>query len=104
MTEGTEKRHHTAAKDNNTKTMRDGGDDAWNMSSSYLDFRFSFYRAFDLCSSKFATHEPYLKSYGKTKMNLDICGEHIPEPELDYFRTEDMFRGMTLLIVDHMVT
>ena len=37
MKEGTEKSHHTAAKDIKTKTMRDGGDDAWNMSSSYLD-------------------------------------------------------------------
>ena len=42
MTEVTEKSHHTAAKDYNTKTMRDGGNDAWNMSSSYLDIQFSF--------------------------------------------------------------
>ena len=34
-TEGTEKSHHTAAKDYNTKTMRDGGNDAWNMSFSF---------------------------------------------------------------------
>ena len=39
MTEGTEESRHTAAKDYNTKTMRDGGNDAWNMSSSYLDIK-----------------------------------------------------------------
>ena len=102
MTEGTEKSHHTAAKDYNTKTMRDGGNDAWNMSSSYLDIQFSFYRAIDLCSSKSSTLESYRKLYGKTdvtKTYLEICCEPIPEPELDYLRTEDMFRGMHFVIL-----
>ena len=37
MTEGTEKSHHTASKDYNSRTMRDGGNDDWNMSSNFLD-------------------------------------------------------------------
>ena len=99
MTEGTEKSHYTAAKDYNTKTMRDDGNDAWNMSSSYLDIQFSFYRAIDICTSKSATLESYRKLYGKTKTYLEICREPIPELELDYLRIEDMFRGMHFVIL-----
>ena len=79
--------------------MRDGGNDAWNISSSYLDIQFSFYRAIDLCTSKSGTLEPYRKLYGKIKTYLEICREPIPEPELDYLRTEDMFTGMHFVIL-----
>ena len=99
MTERTEKNHHTAAKDYNTKTMRDGGNDAWNMSSGYLDIHFSFYRAIDLCTSKLATLESYRKLYGKTKTYLEIGREPIQEPELVYLGTEDMFRGIHIVIL-----
>ena len=102
MTEGTKKSHHTEAKDYNTKTMRDGGNDAWNMSSSYPDIRFSFYRVILPCSSMSSTLEFYRKLYRKTdvtKRYLEICREPIPEPELDYLRTEDMFRGMHFVIL-----
>ena len=37
MTEGTEKSHHTASKDYNSRTTRDGGNDDWNKSSNFLD-------------------------------------------------------------------
>ena len=37
--------------------------------------------------------------YGKTKTYLEICREPIPEPALDYLRTEDMFRGMHFVIL-----
>ena len=99
MTEDTEKNHHTAAEVN-TKTMRDGGNDAWNKSSSYLDIQFSFYRAIDFCLSKSATLEPHRKSFGKTKTYLEICRGPIPKPELDIaLGTEDMFRGMHFVIL-----
>ena len=48
------------------------------------------------------------KLYGKTdltKTYLEICREPIPEPELDYLRTEDMFRGIHFVILgtyDHL--
>ena len=54
MTEGTEKSHHTANNDYNTKTMRGGGIDAWNKSSIFLEIQFSFLRSISLCSSKAA--------------------------------------------------
>ena len=98
MAEGTEKSHHTATKDYNTNTMRDGSNDACNMSYSYIDVQFSFYRAIDLCSSKSATLESYRKFYGKS--NLEICREPIPEPELDYLRIEDLFRGMHFVLLE----
>ena len=86
-------------EDYDKKTMRDGGNDAWNMSSSYLDIQFFFYRAIDLCTSKSATLESYRKLYGKTKTYLEICREPFPEPELDYLRAQDMFRGMHFVIL-----
>ena len=58
--------------------MRDVGSDAWNMSSSYLEIQFSFYRAIDSCSSKSAKFESYRKLYGKTvvkKTYLELCRE-----------------------------
>ena len=91
MAEVTEKCLHTAAKDYNTKTIRDGGNDAWNMSSGYLDIQFSPY------VQLIHVHQSYRKLYGNTivtKAYLEICREPIPEPEIDYLRIEDMFRGM----------
>ena len=103
MTEGIHG-SHTAAKDCNTKTMGDGGNDAWNMWSSFLDIQFSFYRAIDLCSSKSATLESYWKMYGETKTYLEISRGPIPEPELDYLIPEDMLEICTLSFLEHMVT
>ena len=48
------------------------------------------------------TLESYRKLYGKTdltKTYLEISLEPITEPELDYLRTKDMFRGMHFVIL-----
>ena len=99
MTEGTEESHRTEVKDYNTKTMSDGDNDAWNMSSNYLDIHLSFIRAFNSFPSKFAILESYRKMYGEAKTYLETCRETIPHPELDTHRTEDIFRGMYFVIL-----
>ena len=101
MTEGTEKSHHTASKDYYSKTMRDGGYDARNMSSNYLDIQFSFLRAIKLCQSKVAM----LRMYGHPLADEDvksyhaICQEPIPEPKLGLQRTEDIFKGINFIVL-----
>ena len=107
MTEGTEKSHHTAAKDYNTKTMRDGGNDAWNMSSSYLDIQFSFYRAIDLCSSKSSTLESYRKLYGKTDVTrriLKFAVNPFQNLNLTILELKTCLEVCTLSFLEHMVT
>ena len=99
MTEGTEKCHHTANKDYNSKTMRDGGNDAWNMSSNYLDIQFSFRRAITLCSSKAAMLRRYRHVNENFKSYLEICREPIPEPVLDNQRTDDIFRCINFVVL-----
>ena len=97
MTEGTEKSHHTASKDYNSRTMRDGGNDAWNMSSNYLDIRFSFFRAIDLSSSKSKLLQQCPDQLAKTY--LQICQESIDVPSLDIGRTGDIFRCMNFVVL-----
>ena len=104
MTEGTEKSNHTASKDYNTKTMRDGGNDAWSKPSNYLDIQFSFFRAVNFFPSKFAILEFYQKTYGEAKVYLEICRERIPHPQLDTNRTEEFLEACTLLFLDYLVT
>ena len=97
MTEGTEKSHHTASKDYNSRTMRDGGNGAWNMSSNYLDIRFSFFRAIDLSSSKSKLLQQCPDRIAKTY--LQICQESIDVPSLDIGRTSDIFRCMNFVVL-----
>ena len=97
MTEGTEKSHHTASKDYNSRTMRDGGNDAWNMSSNYLDIRFSFFRAFDLSSSKSKLLQQCPDQIAKTY--LQICQESIDVSSLDIGKTSDIFRCMNFVVL-----
>ena len=100
MTEGTEKGHHSASKDYNSKTMRDGGNDAWNMSSNFLDIQFSFLRAVDFCSSKADLLRRYrLSNEDDVKSYLEICREPIIEPVLDFHRTAENFRCMTFIVL-----
>ena len=100
MTEGNEKSHHTASKDYNSKTMRDGGNDAWNMSSNFLDIHFSFLRAVDFCSSKANLLRRYrLSNEDVVKSYLEICREPIIEPVLDFNRTAEIFRCMTFIVL-----
>ena len=89
MTEDTERSHHTASKDYNSRTTRDGGNDAWNMSSNYLDIRFSFFRAIDLSSSKSKLLQQCPDQIAKTY--LQICQESIDVPSLDVGRTSNIF-------------
>ena len=88
MTEGAEKRRHTASKDYNSNTMRDGGNDAWNMSSTYLELEFLFLPAITLCSSKAAMLRRYRHMKENVKSYLEICREPIPEPVVDIQRTD----------------
>ena len=97
MTEGTEKSHHTASKDYNSRTMRDGCNDAWNMSSKYLDIRFSLFRAIDLSSSKSKLLQQCPDQI--TKTYLQICQESIDEPSLDIGRTSDIFRCIHFVVL-----
>ena len=96
MTEGTETSHHTASKDYNSRTMRDGGNDAWNMSSNNLDIRF-FFRAIDLLSSKSKLLQQCPDQMAKTY--LQICQESIDVPSLDIGRTSDIFRCMNFVVL-----
>ena len=99
MTEGTKRSHHTASKDYNSKTMRDGGNDAWNMSSNFLDIQFSFLRAVDFCSSKADLLRRYrLSNEDDVKSYLEICREPTIEPVLDFHRTAEIFRCMTFIV------
>ena len=97
MTEGTEKSHHTASKDCNSRMMRDGGNDAWNTSSNYRDIRFSFFRAIDLSSSKSKLLQQCPDQIAKTY--LQICQESVDVPSLDIKRTSDIFRCMNFVVL-----
>ena len=97
MTEGTEKSHHTASKNYNSRTMRDGCNDAWSMSSKNLDIRFSFFRAIDLSSSKSKLLQQCPDQI--TKTYLQICQESIDEPSLDIGRTSDFFRCIHFVVL-----
>ena len=92
MTEGTEKSHHTASKDYNSKTER------WP--KRRMGRKFSFLRAVDFCSSKAdllrryrLSNEDDVKSYPK------IRREPILEPVLDIHRTVDNFRCLNFIVL-----
>ena len=102
MTEGTEKCHHKAAKDYNTKTIRDGGNVAWDMSSGCLDVQFS------PTVQLIHVHQSHRKLYGNTivtKTYLENCREPIPEPELDVMilKLKTCLEVCILSFLEHMV-
>ena len=102
--DGTEKSHHMATKDYNTNTMRDGGNDACNMSSSYLDVQFSFYRAM-IYVHRSRRHLNLIGScMAKQRRILKFAVNPIQNPNLTILELKTCLEVCTLLFLKHMVT